>query len=130
MEGGEEFLPGGLTGMDADRALLPAWVRNEMKTVETEIKYSGYLDQQRRSMEKMRKAERRGIPEWFDYKAVSGIEPGDAGDAGAGEAADAGAGEPDCGGDSGGGEFAACLHRDTGAGSGGLEAVVGCLVAG
>ena len=46
---------------------LPAWVRNEMKTVETEIKYSGYLDQQRRSMEKMRKAEKRAIPEWFDY---------------------------------------------------------------
>jgi tRNA modifying enzyme MnmG/GidA C-terminal domain len=55
---------------------LPAWVRNEMKTVETEIKYSGYLDQQRRSMEKMRKAERRGIPEWFDYKAVSGCGRG------------------------------------------------------
>ena len=52
---------------------LPAWVRNEMKTVETEIKYSGYLDQQRRSMEKMRKAERRVIPEWFDYGAVSGL---------------------------------------------------------
>jgi tRNA uridine 5-carboxymethylaminomethyl modification enzyme len=52
---------------------LPAWVRNEMKTVETEIKYSGYLDQQRRSMEKMRKAEKRGIPGWFDYEAVSGL---------------------------------------------------------
>ncbi len=52
---------------------LPAWVRNEMKTVETEIKYAGYLDQQRRSMEKMRKAEKRGIPEWFDYTAVSGL---------------------------------------------------------
>ncbi len=52
---------------------LPAWVRNEMKTVETEIKYSGYLDQQRRSMEKMRKAEKRVIPEWFDYAAVSGL---------------------------------------------------------
>ncbi len=52
---------------------LPAWVRNEMKTVETEIKYSGYLEQQRRSMEKMKKAERRGIPEWFDYRAVSGL---------------------------------------------------------
>jgi tRNA uridine 5-carboxymethylaminomethyl modification enzyme len=54
-------------------ARLPAWVRNEMKTVETEIKYSGYLDQQRRSMEKMRKAERRAIPGWFDYGAVSGL---------------------------------------------------------
>jgi tRNA uridine 5-carboxymethylaminomethyl modification enzyme len=52
---------------------LPAWVRNEMKTVETEIKYSGYLDQQRRSIEKMRKAEQRTIPEWFDYAAVSGL---------------------------------------------------------
>jgi tRNA uridine 5-carboxymethylaminomethyl modification enzyme len=52
---------------------LPAWVRNEMKTVETEIKYSGYLDQQRRTMEKMRKAEKRAIPGWFDYDAVSGL---------------------------------------------------------
>jgi tRNA uridine 5-carboxymethylaminomethyl modification enzyme len=52
---------------------LPAWVRNEMKTVETEIKYSGYLDQQRRSIEKMRKAEKRAIPGWFDYGAVSGL---------------------------------------------------------
>jgi tRNA uridine 5-carboxymethylaminomethyl modification enzyme len=54
-------------------ARLPAWVRNEMKTVETEIKYAGYLDQQRRSMEKMRKAEKRAIPGWFDYSAVSGL---------------------------------------------------------
>ncbi len=52
---------------------LPSWVRNEMKTVETEIKYSGYLDQQKRSMEKMKKAERRAIPEWFDYGSVSGL---------------------------------------------------------
>jgi tRNA uridine 5-carboxymethylaminomethyl modification enzyme len=52
---------------------LPAWVRNEMKTVETEIKYAGYLDQQRRSMEKMRRAEKRAIPGWFDYSAVSGL---------------------------------------------------------
>jgi tRNA uridine 5-carboxymethylaminomethyl modification enzyme len=52
---------------------LPSWIRNEMKTVETEIKYSGYLDQQRRSMEKMRKAEKRAIPGWFDYGAVSGL---------------------------------------------------------
>jgi tRNA uridine 5-carboxymethylaminomethyl modification enzyme len=54
-------------------ARLPAWVRNEMKTVETEIKYAGYLDQQRRSMEKMRRAEKRAIPGWFDYSAVSGL---------------------------------------------------------
>jgi len=55
----------------ADR--LPAWVRNEMKTVETEIKFAGYLDQQRRSMEKLKKAEQQAIPEWFDYGSVSGL---------------------------------------------------------
>ena len=54
-------------------ARLPAWVRNEMKSVETEIKYAGYLDKQRRSIEKMKKAEDRRIPEWFDYKNVSGL---------------------------------------------------------
>jgi tRNA uridine 5-carboxymethylaminomethyl modification enzyme len=52
---------------------LPVWVRNEMKTVETEIKYAGYLDQQRKSMEKLKKAEQKAIPEWFDYSAVSGL---------------------------------------------------------
>jgi tRNA uridine 5-carboxymethylaminomethyl modification enzyme len=52
---------------------LPAWVRNEMKSVETEIKYAGYLDKQRRSIEKMKKAEDRRIPEWFDYRVVSGL---------------------------------------------------------
>jgi tRNA uridine 5-carboxymethylaminomethyl modification enzyme len=58
---------------EAGSAKLPAWVRNEMKTVETEIKYAGYLDQQRRSMEKLRKAEKRLIPGWFNYAAVSGL---------------------------------------------------------
>jgi tRNA uridine 5-carboxymethylaminomethyl modification enzyme len=57
----------------ASNKKLPAWVRNEMKTVETELKYSGYLDQQRRSIEKMRKAEQRHIPDWFDYTTISGL---------------------------------------------------------
>ncbi|MEI9981662.1 MAG: tRNA uridine-5-carboxymethylaminomethyl(34) synthesis enzyme MnmG [Edaphobacter sp.] len=56
-----------------NRTKCPAWVRNEMKTVETELKYSGYLDQQRRSIEKMRKAEQRHIPAWFDYTTISGL---------------------------------------------------------
>jgi tRNA uridine 5-carboxymethylaminomethyl modification enzyme len=53
--------------------LLPAFVRNELKSVETGIKYAGYLDQQRKSMEKLKKAETRAIPAWFDYAAVSGL---------------------------------------------------------
>jgi len=51
----------------------PAWVRNEMKTVETEIKYAGYLEQQRKSMAKLKRDEERVIPEWFDYAACSGL---------------------------------------------------------
>ena len=52
---------------------LSARVRNELKTVETEIKYAGYLDQQKKAIEKLKRAEERGIPEWFDYTQVSGL---------------------------------------------------------
>ena len=52
---------------------VPAWVRNEMKTVETGIKFAGYLAQQQRSMERLRKDEARAIPEWFDYRGCSGL---------------------------------------------------------
>jgi tRNA uridine 5-carboxymethylaminomethyl modification enzyme len=52
---------------------LAASVRNELKSVETEIKYAGYLDQQRKSIEKLKRAEENVIPAWFDYSAVSGL---------------------------------------------------------
>jgi len=52
---------------------LSAAARNEMKTVETEVKYAGYLDQQRKSIERLKKAEQRVIPDWFDYGKVSGL---------------------------------------------------------
>jgi tRNA uridine 5-carboxymethylaminomethyl modification enzyme len=66
------------------RELLPAFfegserrpfalMRGELKSVETEIKYAGYLEQQQRSIERLKKAEQRAIPEWFDYKNVSGL---------------------------------------------------------
>jgi tRNA uridine 5-carboxymethylaminomethyl modification enzyme len=48
-------------------------VRNELKSVETEIKYEGYLLQQQRAMERLKKAEQRAIPDWFDYRSVSGL---------------------------------------------------------
>ena len=53
--------------------MLPSWVRNEWRAVETEAKYGGYLDQQRRSIEKLKAAEGKVIPAWFDYAAVSGL---------------------------------------------------------
>jgi tRNA uridine 5-carboxymethylaminomethyl modification enzyme len=52
---------------------VPAWVRNEMKTVETGIKFAGYLAQQQRAMDRLKRDESRAIPEWFDYRACSGL---------------------------------------------------------
>src|SRR5579871_2882235 len=48
-------------------------IRNELKSVETEIKYEGYLLQQQRAIERMKKSEQRTIPDWFDYRSVSGL---------------------------------------------------------
>jgi tRNA uridine 5-carboxymethylaminomethyl modification enzyme len=52
---------------------LSTAVRNELKSVETEIKYAGYLDQQTKAIERLKKAEQRSIPDWFDYSKVSGL---------------------------------------------------------
>jgi tRNA uridine 5-carboxymethylaminomethyl modification enzyme len=48
-------------------------IRNELKSIETEIKYAGYLLQQERAIERLKKAEQRTIPQWFDYGSVSGL---------------------------------------------------------
>ncbi len=52
---------------------LSSQLRNELKSVETEIKYEGYLLQQQRAMERLKKSEQHSIPEWFDYRSVSGL---------------------------------------------------------
>ena len=52
---------------------LSSEVRNELKSVETEIKYAGYLGQQEKAIERLKKAEQRRIPDWFDYHSVSGL---------------------------------------------------------
>ena len=54
-------------------ALISSDLRNELKSVETEIKYEGYLLQQQRAMERLKKSEQHAIPEWFDYRSVSGL---------------------------------------------------------
>jgi tRNA uridine 5-carboxymethylaminomethyl modification enzyme len=54
-------------------AVLSARARNELRAVETEIKYAGYLDQQRKAIEKLKRAESVSIPTWFDYQSVSGL---------------------------------------------------------
>ena len=45
----------------------------EMKAVETAIKYEGYLKQQTNEIDKMRKAESRRIPLDFEYHAIPGL---------------------------------------------------------
>jgi tRNA uridine 5-carboxymethylaminomethyl modification enzyme len=52
---------------------LSSEVRNELKSVETEIKYEGYLLQQQRAMDRLKKSEQHSIPDWFDYCSVSGL---------------------------------------------------------
>lgn len=56
-----------------DEPVLSARARNELRAVETGIKYAGYLDQQRKSIEKLKRAEGVSIPAWFDYQSVSGL---------------------------------------------------------
>jgi tRNA uridine 5-carboxymethylaminomethyl modification enzyme len=62
--------------------LLAAWAaapdrdaaaRSAARAVETEIKFAGYLDQQRKSIEKLKAAEAVTIPEWMEYGAISGL---------------------------------------------------------
>jgi tRNA uridine 5-carboxymethylaminomethyl modification enzyme len=52
---------------------LSSQLRNELKSVETEIKYEGYLLQQQRAMDRLKKSEQHSIPDWFDYHSVSGL---------------------------------------------------------
>jgi tRNA uridine 5-carboxymethylaminomethyl modification enzyme len=61
------------TREQADASIRHAQLRNELKSVETEIKYAGYLDQQRKAIDRLKKAEQRAIPDWFDYVSVSGL---------------------------------------------------------
>jgi tRNA uridine 5-carboxymethylaminomethyl modification enzyme len=62
-----------VSSVDSGTARLSSEIRNELKSVETEIKYAGYLDQQQRAIDRLKKAEQRRIPDWFDYRAVSGL---------------------------------------------------------
>lgn len=47
--------------------------REEARRVETDIKYEGYLSQQEKQMDRMKRAEARRIPDCFDYHKVSGL---------------------------------------------------------
>ena len=47
--------------------------RGLLTTVETEVKYSGYIQQQERQIERLKDAERRPIPVEFQYQGIPGL---------------------------------------------------------
>ena len=55
------------------RALGTPVTAVELKCAEIDVKYEGYLNQQKREMERLKKAEGRRIPESFDYDGIPGI---------------------------------------------------------
>jgi tRNA uridine 5-carboxymethylaminomethyl modification enzyme len=48
-------------------------VRGVMETVETEVKYNGYIVQQERQMERLKNSERRSIPSNFGFGGIPGL---------------------------------------------------------
>jgi tRNA uridine 5-carboxymethylaminomethyl modification enzyme len=54
-------------------AIARAARRNEARAVETEIKFAGYLEQQKKSIARLKAAESVAIPEWLEYGVISGL---------------------------------------------------------
>jgi tRNA uridine 5-carboxymethylaminomethyl modification enzyme len=69
MEWVNEGLAGIIGAIDETHALS----HEEARRIETDFKYEGYLVQQEKQIERMKRAEARHIPNWFDYKKVSGL---------------------------------------------------------
>jgi tRNA uridine 5-carboxymethylaminomethyl modification enzyme len=47
--------------------------RGVLMTVETEVKYAGYIDQQRRQIERMQSSDSRPIPDTMTFRGIPGI---------------------------------------------------------
>jgi tRNA uridine 5-carboxymethylaminomethyl modification enzyme len=71
--GGYTLIGNAREGDEVDAHVARARMRNEARAVETEIKFVGYLEQQRKSIDKMKAAESVAIPEWMEYGAISGL---------------------------------------------------------
>ena len=59
--------------VNTSQSRLASVPRNEAKAVETEIKFAGYLEQQKRAIQKLKEAEGLHIPEWLNYTTISGL---------------------------------------------------------
>ncbi len=58
---------------ELERLLGEPLMRDVLTTVETEIKYEGYIEQQRRQIQRLKEAERRPIPNGFVFSVVPGL---------------------------------------------------------
>jgi tRNA uridine 5-carboxymethylaminomethyl modification enzyme len=58
---------------DSSPAILRGTRRNEARAVETEIKFAGYLEQQKKSIARLKAAESVAIPDWLEYGVISGL---------------------------------------------------------
>jgi tRNA uridine 5-carboxymethylaminomethyl modification enzyme len=73
-ERSEEAAPAGLKpGATEAIPESPLLDREEARRIETDFKYEGYLAQQERQIEQMKRAEARHIPDGFDYRKISGL---------------------------------------------------------
>jgi tRNA uridine 5-carboxymethylaminomethyl modification enzyme len=62
-----------LAHVEEDAAVKRAILHNEARAVETEIKFAGYLEQQKKAIEKLKAAESVSIPDWLNYGVISGL---------------------------------------------------------
>jgi len=58
---------------ESSTVVLRSHLRNEARAVETEIKFAGYLEQQKKSIAKLKAAEGVAIPAWLEYSTISGL---------------------------------------------------------
>ena len=65
--------PEGQISSETDPHIARAMRRNETRAVETEIKFAGYLEQQKKSIESLKAAESVAIPAWLEYGSISGL---------------------------------------------------------
>jgi tRNA uridine 5-carboxymethylaminomethyl modification enzyme len=62
-----------LTARESESGIRRSEARNEARAVETEIKFAGYLEQQKKSIARLKAAESVAIPDWLEYGVISGL---------------------------------------------------------
>jgi tRNA uridine 5-carboxymethylaminomethyl modification enzyme len=63
----------GCSSDTVDSSIARSTRRNEARAVETEIKFAGYLEQQKKSIARLKAAESVTIPDWLEYGVISGL---------------------------------------------------------